>query len=52
VPDEVTRHIVWLLVYHAMQIVKRGHGYFDEELEGKDTDWADRRRRGLLVPGE
>jgi hypothetical protein len=52
VPDEVIRHIVWLLVYHAMHIVKRGHGYFDEELEGKDLDWADRRRRGLLVPGE
>jgi len=52
VPDEVIRHIAWLLVYRAMSIAKRGHGYFDEELEEKDQDWADRRRQGLLVPGE
>lgn len=52
VPDEVIRHIAWLLVFRAMSIAKRGHGYFDEELEEKDQDWADRRRRGLLVPGE
>jgi hypothetical protein len=52
VPDEIIRHIAWLLVFRAMSIVKRGHGYFDEELEEKDLDWADRRQRGLLVPGE
>lgn len=52
VPDEVIRHIAWLLVYRAMSIAKRGHGYFDEELEERDLDWADRRRRGTLVPGE
>jgi hypothetical protein len=52
VPDEVIRHIAWLLVFRAMSVAKRGHGYFDEELEEKDQDWADRRRRGLLVPGE
>jgi len=52
VPDEVIRRIVWLLVDHAMSIVKRGHSYFDEGLEEKDRDWGDRRRRGLLVPGE
>jgi len=52
VPDEVIRHIAWLLVFRAMSIAKRGHGYFDEELEEKDLDWADRRQRGLLVPGE
>jgi len=52
VPDQVIRHIAWLLIDHAMHIVKRGHGHFDDELEEKDLDWGDRRRRGLLVPGE
>ena len=52
VPDEVVRHIAWLLVYHSMHIAKRGHGYFDDELEEKDLDWGERRRLGLLVPGE
>ena len=50
--DEVVRHIAWLLVYHSMHIAKRGHGYFDDELEEKDLDWGERRRLGLLVPGE
>lgn len=52
VPDEVVRHIAWQLVYHAMHVAKRGHGFFDEELDEKDVDWGDRRLRGLLVPGE
>jgi len=52
VPDEVVRHIAWLLVERAMSIAKKGRGYFDQELQEKDLDWRDRRRRGLLVPGE
>lgn len=52
VPDELIRYIARLLVDHAMALTKRRHGYFDEELEAKDMDWGDRRRRGLLVPGE
>jgi hypothetical protein len=52
VPDEVVRHIAWLLVENAMSIAKKGRGYFDQELQEKDMDWGDRRRRGLLVPGE
>lgn len=52
VPDEVVRHIAWLLVHRGMSLVKRGHGYFDEELEEKDVDWSERRKLGLLVPGE
>jgi hypothetical protein len=52
VPDELIRHIAWLLVNHAMSIVKKGRGYFDEELEEKDIDWDNRRKKGLLVPGE
>ena len=52
VPDAVVRHIAWLLVERAVSIAKKGHGFFDQELQEKDLDWGDRRRRGLLVPGE
>ncbi len=47
VPDEIVRHIVWLLFYEAMNIVKRGHGFFDDELQASETsaDWLERRRR-------
>lgn len=47
VPDEIVRHVVWLLFYEAMHIVKRGHGYFDEELAESeaDQDWLQRRQR-------
>ena len=47
VPDEIVRHIVWLLFYEAMHIVKRGHGYFDDELMESEADrnWLERRQR-------
>ena len=47
VPDEVVRHVVWLLFYDAMHLVKRGHGFFDEDLgeSEADRDWLERRRR-------
>lgn len=47
VPDEVVRHIVWLLFYEAMHIVKRGHGFFDEDLDESqaEADWLERRRQ-------
>jgi hypothetical protein len=46
VPDEVVRHIVWLLFYEAMHIVKRGHGFFDEDLieSEADANWLERRQ--------
>ena len=45
VPDEVVRHIVWLLFFEAMQIVKKGHGFFDEDLVDSEADaWLERRR--------
>ena len=44
VPDEVVRHIVWLLFYEGMHIVKRGQGFFDTELNELDGDWLERRR--------
>ncbi len=51
VPDEVVRHIVWLLFYDAMQIVKRGQGFFDEDLADSesDADWLERRRLEQLA---
>ncbi|MBM3943507.1 MAG: hypothetical protein FJ316_11440 [SAR202 cluster bacterium] len=52
VPDEVVRHISLLLTHRALAVCKRGHGYFDEELEEKDLDWGQRRQLGMLVPGE
>ena len=44
-PDELVRHIVWLLFYEAMRIVKRGHGFFDEDLDGSEADgiWLEQR---------
>ena len=46
VPDEIVRHIVWLLFYEAMQVSKRGHGFFDDELEASEAsaNWLERRR--------
>ena len=46
VPDEVVRHVVWLLFYESMHIVKRGHGFFDEELDESEAEanWLERRR--------
>ena len=44
VPDEVVRHIVWLLVYEGMHIVKRGQGFFDENLDESDGNWLERRQ--------
>ncbi|NQW21973.1 MAG: hypothetical protein HQ475_00855 [SAR202 cluster bacterium] len=52
VPDEVVRRIAWQLVDHAMHVARRRHGSFDDELDEKDLDWGDRRRRGLLIAGE
>ena len=47
VPDEVVRRIVWLLVYEAMRIVKKGHGYFDDDLDVSDVDFE---RQQLAMP--
>jgi ribosomal protein L13E len=46
VPDEVVRHVVWLLFYEAMKIVKKGRGFFDAELADAeaDADWLERRK--------
>ena len=44
VPDEVVRHIAWLLFIDAMRVVKRGHGFFDEDLEEAEVDWLEQRR--------
>lgn len=37
VPDEIVRHIVWLLVNEGMRIVMKRRGYFDEDLSDSDT---------------
>jgi hypothetical protein len=55
VPDEVVRHIVWLLFFEAMKIVKKGNGFFDEDLVDSEADaWLERRRieQGLSNPDE
>ena len=39
VPDEVVRHIVWLLVIECMRVIMKGRGYFDTELNGSDIDF-------------
>ena len=52
VPDEVVRHIVWLLFYEGLHIVKRGHGFFDDDADFSDIEaaesglsWSEDRRR-------
>ena len=52
VPDELARHVAWLLVEQAMGVAKKRRRPFDEELEKRDEDWLERRRQGRLVPGE
>ena len=46
VPDELVRYIGWLLFDEAMHIVKKGHGFFDKELDlsEADADWLERRK--------
>ena len=44
VPDEVVRHIVWLLFIDAMRVVKRGQGFFDEDLTEAEGGWLEQRR--------
>ena len=45
VPDEVVRHIVWLLFYEEMHLVKRRHGFFDDELVESESslNWLEQR---------
>jgi hypothetical protein len=38
VPDEVVRHIVWLLVNEGMRIIMKKRGYFDTSLEASHSD--------------
>lgn len=47
VPDEVVRHIAWLLFYEGFQVIKRGSGFFDKELAASDEDanWLEKRRQ-------
>ena len=45
VPDEVVRHIVWLLFVEAMKFVKRGQGFLDEDLTEAEVGWIDPRRQ-------
>ena len=47
VPDEVVRHIAWLLIYEAMHIVKKRHGYFDNDLDGSSIDRFKRQQLPL-----
>jgi hypothetical protein len=46
VPDEVVRYVVWLLFNEALHVVKKGHGFFDEDLDETESqrDWLERRR--------
>ena len=48
VPDEVVRHITWLLFNEAMTIAKKGQGFFDEDLADAEADhWQVRRESEL-----
>ena len=47
VPDEVVWHIVWLLFYGCMHLVKRVHRFLDDELVESESDlnWLEQRQR-------
>lgn len=49
VPDEVVRHIVWLLFSEAIKVVKRGQGFLDEDLTEAEIGWIDQRRLEALT---
>jgi hypothetical protein len=44
VPDEVVRHIVWLMFTEAIRVIKRGQGFLDEDLAEAEMGWIDQRR--------
>jgi hypothetical protein len=44
VPDEAVRHIVRLLFYEGLHIVKRGHGFFDDEMTESESGLEERLR--------
>ena len=46
VPDEVVRHIVWLLFHEAMRLVKKRQGFFDEDLNEAEegANWLEQRK--------
>ncbi len=44
VPDEVVRHIVWLLFNEGLRLVKKGQGFFDEDLFEAEGGWLEQRR--------
>ena len=46
VPDSLVRYIVWLLFYEGMSIVKKGQGFFDQELGESEADanWLEKRK--------
>lgn len=50
VPDEVVRHIVWILVNESLRIVRRRHGYFDVDLDSSDMDRFEQQQLGLRRP--
>ena len=49
VPDEVVRHIVWLLFSEAIKVIKRGQGFLDEDLTEAEIGWIDKRRLEQIV---
>ena len=52
VPDELARHVAWVLVDHAMAVAKRRRGPFDDELMQRDQDWLERQRQSGQAPRE
>ncbi|MFC1977913.1 hypothetical protein ACFLWS_06600 [Chloroflexota bacterium] len=46
VPDSLVRYIVWLLFYEGMSIVKKGQGFFDQDLDDSEesANWLEKRK--------
>lgn len=44
VPDEVVRYITWLLFNEGLRVVKKGQGFFDEDLFEAEGGWLELRK--------
>jgi hypothetical protein len=44
VPDEIVRHIVWLLVLEGMRVIMKKRGYFDTSLDVSSMDSFEKKK--------
>jgi len=50
VPDELVRHIVWMLVMDGRRVIMRKRGFFDASLEASHTDRYEKQQLAQRKP--